>query len=320
MKTRGPRVSIGLPVYNGDRFLKDALDSILAQTFDDFELIISDNASTDNTQEICRAYVAQDPRVRYRRNAQNLGASWNFNRVFALSIGEYFKWAAHDDICAPSFLSRCVEVLDEDPGVVLCYTREIDIDEKGNIRGRRPYRLDTSLVRPDERFGAILRIDRGSPPIFGVMRRDILSRTPLIGNYFAADQVLLAELALYGRFHEVTADLLLHREHLLRSVYVHTRHSAAMWWDPARAGRILFPTWRILIEYFLTTMRAPLSWSERIRCSPHIARWLRWRLREAIDDVTYVAKQASHARFSRVRPWSSDATIPLNGRRRGARP
>jgi len=138
-----PRMSIGLPVFNGGRFLKDTVDSVLAQTFDDFELIISDNASTDDTEEIARAYAARDQRVRYFRNEANLGAAKNFNRVFELARGEYFKWTAHDDICAPSFLLRCIEVLDRDPSVTLCYTRQIDIDEQGQILGRNPYDLNT---------------------------------------------------------------------------------------------------------------------------------------------------------------------------------
>jgi glycosyltransferase involved in cell wall biosynthesis len=117
-----PRVSIGLPVYNGERFLKDALDSILSQTYRDFELIISDNASSDHTEEICRRYAARDERVRYYRYDNNVGAARNFNRVFQLSRGEYFKWAAHDDICSPGFLQRCVKILDSDTAVVVCFS------------------------------------------------------------------------------------------------------------------------------------------------------------------------------------------------------
>ncbi len=123
-----PRVSVGLPVYNGENFIKDALDSILAQTFEDFELIISDNASTDGTQQICRQYTSKDQRIRYIRNDGNIGASKNFNQVFELSSGEYFKWIAHDDLCAPEFLERCVEVLDQDPSIVLCFARPKAID------------------------------------------------------------------------------------------------------------------------------------------------------------------------------------------------
>ena len=101
MATDGPRVSIGLPVYNGDNYLAETLDSILAQTFTDFELIISDNGSTDRTEAICRRYAAQDHRVRYVRNPSNLGAARNYKRAFELARGEYFKWNGHDDPLAP---------------------------------------------------------------------------------------------------------------------------------------------------------------------------------------------------------------------------
>ena len=96
-----PRVSVGIPVFNGERFLAETIESILAQTFKDFEIVISDNASTDRTEEICRSYAARDPRIRYNRNDTNRGAAWNHNRVFELARGEYFKWQSHDDFCAP---------------------------------------------------------------------------------------------------------------------------------------------------------------------------------------------------------------------------
>src|SRR2546428_8185883 len=125
---RIPRVSIGLGVYNGQVFLNQTLDSILAQTFDDFELIISDNASTDGTEEICREYAARDGRIRYSRNATNIGSNGNFKRVFQLATGEYFRWSAADDLFAPTSLQECVNVLDDHPKVVLCYPRTILID------------------------------------------------------------------------------------------------------------------------------------------------------------------------------------------------
>jgi len=119
IKNHKPRVSIGLPVYNGENYLEEAIDSILAQTYKDFELIISDNASTDRTPDICQAYANKDPRIRYYRNEKNIGAAVNFNRVFELSSSEYFKWAAHDDIIAPDYISECIEILDNDDSIVL---------------------------------------------------------------------------------------------------------------------------------------------------------------------------------------------------------
>src|SRR5919109_5579420 len=150
------RVSIGMPVYNGVRFLKEAIESILAQTFEDFELIISDNASIDQTEQICREYAAKDKRIRYYRNEKNLGAARNYNRVFELSTGEYFKWQAHDDLCDPQFLEKGVAVLARDPSIVLCYSKFLRIDEHGN-----PLTMETSKVRggakPHERFRSVIQ-------------------------------------------------------------------------------------------------------------------------------------------------------------------
>ncbi len=136
MTSPSPRVSIGLPVYNGGRFLAATLDSLLAQSLCDFELIISDSASTDETQDLCHAYAARDPRVRYFPNfpnRANLGAGHNYRRVVELSRGELFEWAGADDPCEPAYLARCVEILDADPRVAPAYPRARFIDEEGNV-------------------------------------------------------------------------------------------------------------------------------------------------------------------------------------------
>src|SRR6185295_20414870 len=104
MQNRPPRVSIGLPVFNGEQLLRQAVDSLLAQTFSDFELVISDNGSTDGTEAICREYAARDSRIRYLREPENRGGSWNFSRLPPLARGEYFRWSCHDDICEPTHL------------------------------------------------------------------------------------------------------------------------------------------------------------------------------------------------------------------------
>ena len=148
-KSVAPLVTIGLPVYNGGQFLATALDSLLGQTFTDFELIISDNASTDTTEEICREYARADARVRYRRSSENRGFTWNANRVVELAAGKFFRWAAHDDACLPTFLERCVETLrSESPSVVLAYPRSKVIDDAwcrplGTLGQARPPGFDT---------------------------------------------------------------------------------------------------------------------------------------------------------------------------------
>ena len=127
-----PTVSIGLPVYNGENFLADALESLIGQTYGDFEIIVSDNASTDATEEIVRRYMADDERIRYYRNDHNLGANPNYNRTFALARGEYFRWHAHDDRCDAKYLELCIDLLERDPSVSLVHCKTAYIDRNGD--------------------------------------------------------------------------------------------------------------------------------------------------------------------------------------------
>ena len=116
-----PKLSLGIPVFNGAAYLAQLFECLRAQTFADFEAIISDNASTDGTEQICREVIALDPRFRYRRNRRNIGAAPNFNRVFEQGTGRYFKWTAHDDLLAPTYLERCVQLLEDDPSVSVAH-------------------------------------------------------------------------------------------------------------------------------------------------------------------------------------------------------
>jgi glycosyltransferase involved in cell wall biosynthesis len=291
MSNQSPKVSIGIPVYNGENFIQKALDSLLNQTFEDFELIISDNASTDQTEAICQTYVAQDKRVRYLRNPENIGASGNYTRVFEAASGEYFKWAAHDDVCAPTFLAECVNVLDRDSAIVLCYAKTIIIDAQGKPLKKLEVTTEVSSTVPHIRLREILGVQHlqaYNSPIFGLIRRDVLRKTPLLGNYPAHDLSLLAELSLYGRFYEIAEFLFSIRDHSQRSIHVYDYrqpHQAVAWYDPKKVGKLIFPAWRLLVEYIAGIHRAPLSWHERILCYVEIAKWLRDRRQELIRDL-----------------------------------
>ncbi len=126
-----PKVTIGMPVFDGENFVGSAIASLLAQTFTDFELIISDNGSTDRTQEICNEYALRDTRIHYVRQTKNLGAIANFNSLVSRARGVYFKWAAHDDLCEPTYLERCVEILDRSPEIAWCHSDSDMIDSEG---------------------------------------------------------------------------------------------------------------------------------------------------------------------------------------------
>ncbi|WP_199320493.1 glycosyltransferase [Leptolyngbya sp. FACHB-261] len=258
-----------MPVYNGERYLREALDAILAQTFQDFELVISDNASTDSTEAICREYTEKDQRIKYYRSEQNLGAAWNFNRSFELSSGEYFKWVAYDDICAPEYLDLCVEVLRREPSVVLCYPRAHTIDENGKYQGVYTENLNIRSDKPHERFYQLLETYGWyhATQAFGLIRTSALKETLLLGNYPHADRVLLAELALRGEFFEVPEYLFLRRVHKQNSQRANVTDTAlANWFDPKNKGKIVLPRWRRYFEYCRAIQRTELNFLEQMRC------------------------------------------------------
>ncbi|MBW2283836.1 MAG: glycosyltransferase family 2 protein [Deltaproteobacteria bacterium] len=270
-----PKISVGIPVFNGEEYLAAALDSVMAQSFTDFEVVISDNASTDGTRRICEGYAEGDPRVRYYRNRENQGAASNFNRVFRLSRGRYFKWLAHDDEMAPEFLECCARVLDADPAIVMCHPLVTIIDGEGRHIGRFDLSLpEATSSKPHERFAQLVRFDRWGFEIFGLIRAHALKRTALIRGFVGSDRILRAELGLRGRFFEIPEYLMRSRDHAARSVRaMPAHHMRGEWFDPAKRGKTLFPHWRIFAEYLKAVHRAPVSRSDRRHCLLHMARW-----------------------------------------------
>lgn len=249
-----PKVAVAVPVYNGERYLEASIASLLAQTFGDFELLILDNASTDGSEKISRAFAARDPRVRYHRNPQNIGGGPNWNLAFELAgPAPYFKWAAHDDIHAPRFLERCVAALDADPGAVLAFTGANRIDPDGNPLG--PRTLELPLGSPDwmARFFPLLE-SYDCLEIHAVMRRDALLKLgkPVLGMHLDGDGVMLIRLALMGHFHLVDECLFSYRSHEGQTVNRFDKDYEAWvrWWDsvPGRTPRVsaLAPSARAL--------------------------------------------------------------------------
>jgi|CXWL01.1.fsa_nt_gi glycosyltransferase involved in cell wall biosynthesis len=208
-----PRVSIGLPVFNGERYLKEALTSLLSQTFTNFELIISDNASTDGTGKICAEYARQDQRIRYYRAASNMGVNRNSNKVFELSKGEYFRWASHDDVSSIHLLERCVAVLDSKPDVVLCYGKTVLIDPDGGKISAYEDGHDLPMQSPAERYVTYFERAGLCNLPYGLIRSAELKRTRLFCDLAVSDLLLMGELALYGKFIEIPEELFFRRMH-----------------------------------------------------------------------------------------------------------
>ena len=272
-----PTLSIGLPVNNGENFITRAITTILSQTYTDFELIICDNASTDNTARICQEFSNRDNRISYLYNSFNVGASANFNRVFHAGRGKYFKWAAHDDELAPDYLKRCIDVLDKRDDIVLCHSQVNIINESGEIIRQDP--INTTSFETDiasERFNALIRSDLDNYEVFGVIRREVLEKTPLIASYIASDRTLRAALGLHGKFCIIPAPLFLCRDHPARSIRAMPgHHMRGQWFDTKHNNRFIFPHWRIFSEYFKCIEQVKeLSVDERFSCRLSVLKWL----------------------------------------------
>lgn len=299
MGVRTPRVSIGLPVYNGEEFLEEAIDSILSQTYEDFELIISDNASTDLTEKICRRYAAQDARIVYSRNAQNIGGMNNANLTFRRSRGEYFRFAGHDDRCAPTFLERLVTELDTRPDITICYSATVQIDGQGDEIGVC-YPTEGTAVTAVGRFRELVLSPNPGGAIYGLIRSDILRQTSLLRSYTGSDWALLCELAMRGPFHLVPELLFFNRFHD-RNVYKDSRGRMA-WARPdlAKSGRPTFPYWLRLGQYLKVVASAPLSLGDRASCAATVLRWGRMKWRSLGWDLGLAALMVTHGKEWRV--------------------
>jgi glycosyltransferase involved in cell wall biosynthesis len=237
--SKNPLVSMALPVYNGQAFLAEAISSCLAQDYDNFELIITDNASTDSTERICREFGALDGRVKYIRNERNLGAGPNFNLGVKCSSGKYMKWCASDDRISPNFISACVSVLEKNPDVVLAYGKTVTIDAQSRIiplvgRGMTEQQVTDSVAR---RFHKDLYDRASNFEIFGVFRKSALEKSTLQRPYYGADVTLVNELTLLGRFSFVPDAIFYNREHPDRSINIRDKNVLLAWQDTALGAR-----------------------------------------------------------------------------------
>lgn len=287
MTSRRPRLTIGVPVFDGERHLRQALDSIRAQTFRDFEVMVSDNSSTDGTASIAQSYAELDPRFRYRRNDSNLGAVQNYNLLFREASSEYFKWMPYDDIMAPTFLARCVEALDRDPSAVVGTTRVGLIDEDGtpanfeqrfreyaarrglrHVPVERAASLDSS--DPSMRFADVVLRKVWFHEVYGVIRSAALGRTSLLGPYTGSCQVMLAELALLGRIVRVEEELYSCR---FPYFYASDPRSDAVAGknDPNWSRGVHFPQAQVARGYLRAAARAPTA-EARVRCIGAVVR------------------------------------------------
>jgi glycosyltransferase involved in cell wall biosynthesis len=285
-------ISVGLPVFNGEEFLERSIGALQAQTFEDFELVVCDNASTDRTSQILGDLAAADRRIKVFRNPDNIGAAPNWNRVFHLSTSPFFKWATYDDMHAPAYLDRTLEVLRADPSVILCHTQTTLIDEMGQELARDPgtghYRDRNGNLRygppapgrarshdPVERFRDIFLYTIRCFDAFGLMRREVLARTSLHQSYYGSDRSLLVELSLLGRFDEVPAPLFMKRDHVTTSLTL-SAAERARWIDPKRAPAKLLPQRQHYMQVLRAVLHSPLTVPQKLRCLGIVAGKVNW--------------------------------------------
>jgi len=282
-----PPLTIGMPVYNGERYLSQALDALLVQTYGDFTLIVSDNASTDGTEEICREYAAADQRISYSRLDKNYGAARNFNRVFKLNRSPLFKFATHDDVCAPQMIEQCMAYLANAPqDVALCFPTTIGIDANGQEIRRFVEKLEIHQKLPHERLRHFLSNYHLTNCLYGVLRASTYGSTRLLQAFDSADIVLLAELALRGRFHKLSEPLFQRRFHAEMSIHANRSATArARWFDTSKRSKHYLPRVRVLEELFRAVNNTPLDATERRRCyRAIITTWLPRTFKSAVAE------------------------------------
>jgi hypothetical protein len=293
-----PTVSVGIPVYNGENYLENAMQSVLDQTMDDLELVVCDNASTDRTPIICQDLAATDPRVRYEPSETNIGASPNYNRVFRLCRGTYFKWLAHDDRILPRYLETTVAALAADPDAVLCNTMVDYIDKDGEVFATYDTVLrDGRAKSPSDRFATLILRSHSCVDCFGLVRRNAMVNSVLQPSFHGGDRVFLAQMALRGPLLRLDEHLMQMREHSARYTRAVASNRARVQWHENTNGRWSLPTLTCYRAFVSLVAQEQLSPAERRRCRRVLASWwlVNWNTaRVAVDALDIVAPGMIH--------------------------
>jgi glycosyltransferase involved in cell wall biosynthesis len=293
-----PLVTIGLPVFNASRYLAECLTTLVGQTYRHIRIIISDNASTDNTMEICNEYAARDSRISVVRADKNRGAGWNHRRVLELAEGTYFHWHGADDKVAPTFVAACVAALESNPDSVLAFPLTTIIDDEGAVVGKTSERLPLGASDPRLRFRALL-----SPwsithsPFYGLMRLSAATSLRPFGAFLASDRTFLAELALRGPFVQIEEYLMYRRHHAKHATQ--TDKSERQLMDPETAHTFRPREFRVLREHLGAAWRAPASPIRRLGYLASVGRWVIDRRRtfimEARGQVGQLARKSARS-------------------------
>lgn len=317
-----PPLTIGIPVYNGARYVREAIEASLGQTDVDLEVVVADNASTDATAEICRDLASRDSRVRYVHFDEHLGVAGSYSRTFGLCTTDYFKWAASDDLFHPTFAAKALSVLRSRPDAVLCYSEAAVIDSSGRRLRKDDYVLELDRVPASTRFRRVVMAPpkrHGAHEQYGVIRSAALRRTGLMSTHVYGDRVLLAQLSLLGSFVRLPEVLFYNREHEGRSQRAGRRHSrpgskltkplgAGPWppsefWDPRRTGRIVFPEWDLAGQYVKTAVHADVPVEDKLKALSSVLGMVVYRSPKYGRDVLIATEQAVRLARRGQAPW-----------------
>ena len=287
------KVIIGLPVYNGQKYLRAAIESHLSQSFGDFDLVISDNGSTDATPEICADYASKDKRIKYLRSDENRGILWNHRRVLDAieSSNQYFRWAGADDIMGPGLLDAMVEVLNARPEVEAVMPDTKNIDDRGEIIGSMARVLDLQSSDAFERAHDVLVANYQHVIAYGLHRVSTLRLMRTRPDYPGWDAVFAWELALRGQMAQPAGPVLFRRFHAGSISHVKTAKEMRKWVEPTSKAGMSFPHWKWAYERARALFACPLSTRDRLRIGTFLARATLWQRVSLVRDVTQAARR-----------------------------
>lgn len=283
--TKPPLISVGIPAYNSAAHIGFTIEGLLAQSFADFEIIVSDNASDDGTRDIVEKYMRRDARVRYERHPVNIGANPNYSHLVHIARGGYFKWSSSSDWCAPAFLECCLDDLSAHEDAVLAVPRTCFFQDHPDVAEEC---LDDFAIldeSPAARFRHLYSALTLNNAMNGLIRMSALRRTRLIDSYMGADIVLMGHLALMGKFRLIDQRLFYRR--MDRATATALQDDAGKWAHhyPQRKVGVLFQGSKRQLGRLWGVLTAPMSLGDRLRTLMFALKMMYWDRKFVRDDL-----------------------------------